>query len=269
MFEAMRRYGNRTSGGVKIGGDQRAGHASAVSFTGRVAGWAARHAWLTLAAWLVVLVGAFLLAGNLNVTGEGGVETTDSRRASALIEEAIGAEPPAEEFVLVEANDGPIDQELFASVVSSIVTEMRALPVVEEVVSYQDGAEALRTPDGRMALIQVTTTLAQDDDLEEADPVLDVVEEATLNSGLRVTTIGSMSVERLFGEMADETFQKGEMIGILTALVIMLAVFGAVVAALIPILVAIAAIFTAVGLIAMISMIRELNEFTVIVTTMV
>ena len=81
-----------------------------------------------------------------------------------------------------------------------------------------------------------------------------------------------MSVERLFGEMADETFQKGEMIGILTALVIMLAVFGAVVAALIPILVAIVAIvaiFTAVGIIAVISMARELNEFTVIVTTMV
>ena len=269
MFEAMRRYGNRTSVGVKTGGDQRAGDASGVSFTGLVARWTARHAWITLGAWLVVLVGAFLLAGNLNVTGEGGVETTDSRRASALIEAASGEEPRAEEFVLVEANDGPIDEVLFASVVSSIVTELRALPIVDEVTSFQDGAETLRTPDGRMALIQVTTTLAQDDDLEEADPVLDVVEKANRSSGLRVTTIGNMSVERLFGEMADETFQKGEMIGIIAALVIMLAVFGAVVAALIPILVAIVAIFTAVGIIAVISMARELNEFTVIVTTMV
>ena len=269
MFNAMSRYAKTTSVGVKSGGDQRARDPSAVSFTGRVAGWTARHAWITLGVWLVVLVGAFLIAGNMNVTGEGGVETTDSRRASALIEEATGAEPPAEEFVLVEANDGPIDEELFASVVGSIVAEMRALPIVESVTSFQDGAETLRTPDGRMALIQVTTTLAQDDDLEEADPVLDVVKNANRDSGIRVTTIGNMSVERLFGEMADETFQKGEMIGIITALVIMLAVFGAVVAALIPILVAIVAIFTAVGIIAIISQIRELNEFTVIVTTMV
>ncbi len=169
----------------------------------------------------------------------------------------------------MEANAGPIDEQLFASVVGSIVADMRALSVVEEVNSYQDGAESLRTPDGRMALIQVTTTLAQDDDLEEADSVLDVVEEASLSSGLRVTTIGNMSVERLFGEMADETFQKGEMIGILAALVIMLAVFGAVVAALIPILLAIVAVLTAVGIISIISMAQELNEFTVIVTTMV
>jgi RND superfamily putative drug exporter len=263
MLEAMGRYANRTSGPVETE------RASAVSFTGRVAGWTARHAWLTLAAWLIVLVGAFVLAGNLNVTSEGGVESTDARRASALIEEATGAEPPAEKFVLVEARDGPIDEALFASVVSTIVTDMRALPIVGEVASYQDGAGSLRTPDGRMALIQVTTTLAQNDDLEPADSVLDVVEEANQNSGLRVTTIGNMSVERLFGEMADETFQKGEMIGIAAALVIMLAVFGAVVAALIPILVAIVAIFTAVGIIAVISMARELNEFTVIVTTMV
>ena len=127
----------------------------------------------------------------------------------------------------------------------------------------------MRTSDGRKALIQVTTSLGQSDDLEPADSVLAVVDEANDSSGLRVSTIGNMSVERLFGEMADETFQKGEMIGIATALVIMLAVFGAVVAALIPVLLAIVAVLTAVGIIAIISMIRELNEFTVIVTTMV
>ena len=268
MFEAMRRYGNRTSGDVTVEGDERAGDASA-GFTGRMAGFAARHAWLTLGAWVLVLAGAFLLAGNLNVTGEGGVSTTDARRASALIEAATGEEPRAEEYVLVEANDGPIDEVLFESVVNSIVAEMRTLPIVGAAVSYQDGAGSMRTSDGRMALVQVTTSLGQSDDLEPADSVLAIVEEANQSSGLRVTTIGHMSVERLFGEMADETFQKGELIGVLTALVIMLAVFGAVVAALIPVLLAIVAVLTAVGIIAIISMIRELNEFTVIVTTMV
>ena len=136
MFEAMRRYASKTAVGLEAGGDPRAGDASTVSFTGRVAGFTARHAWLTLGAWLLVLVGAFLLAGNLNVTGEhGGVESTDSRRASALIEAATGEEPRAEEFVLVEANDGPIDEAQFASVVSSIVTEMRVLPIVDTAVS--------------------------------------------------------------------------------------------------------------------------------------
>ena len=66
------------------------GKALKVSFTGRLAGLTARHAWLTLGAWLLVLVAAFLLSGSLNVTSEGGVETPDARRASALIEAATG-----------------------------------------------------------------------------------------------------------------------------------------------------------------------------------
>ncbi len=156
MFEAMRIFGNRTQGGVEGGGAQRSGDASALSFIGRVAGFAARHAWLTLGAWVLVLVGAFLLAGNLNVTSEGGVETTDARRVSTLIREATGEAFPPEEFVLVEAMEGPVDEQLFASVVNTIATEMRALPIVEAVVSYQDGVSSLRTADGRMALIQVT-----------------------------------------------------------------------------------------------------------------
>ena len=269
MFEAMRRYGNRTSEGAVAERNLPAESAPAASLTGRIAGWTARHALITVAVWVVVLVGAFAIAGNLNVSGEGGVKSTDAHRASAIIEEATGSEPAAEEFVLIEANDGPIDEALFASVVGSISAEMLSLPVVIEVTSYQDGPESFRTPDGRMALIQVTTNLGQDDELEEADSVLDVVEAANLESGLRVTTIGNMSVERLFGEMADETFKKGEMIGVIAALFIMLAVFGAVVAALIPVLMAIVAVLTAVGVIAIISMARELNEFTVIVTTMV
>ena len=104
-------------------------------FTARLAGFTARHAWPTLGVWVLVLVGAFLLVGSLNVTDKSGVETTDARRASDLIEAATGQEPRAQEFVLVEANDGPIDEELFASVVSSAATEMRALPIVEAVVS--------------------------------------------------------------------------------------------------------------------------------------
>ena len=240
-----------------------------LSFTGSVARWSARHKWIVLIATIAVLGASFMLAGQMNVTGEGGVETTDTRRASALIEKATGAEPRAEEFILVEAAEGSVEEALFESVVGDIVAKVRAIEAVESAVSYLDGAEALRTSDGRLALIQVTTSLGQTDDLEPAEPVLDVVEDANEHSGLRVTTIGNMSVERLFGEMAEETFQKGEMIGIITALVIMLAVFGAVVAAAIPLLLAIAAVLTAVGIISAVSMIWELNEFTVIVTTMV
>jgi putative drug exporter of the RND superfamily len=242
---------------------------SRLGFTARLAGFAATHAWATLGVWALVLVGAVMLGGNLNVSSEGGVATTDARRATVLIEEARGGEPRAEEFVLVEAADGAADEQLMAEVVGSITEELRAIPVVSVVVSYLDGAPPLLTQDGRKALIQVTTSLAESDDLGPAEAVLDVVENANATSGLRVTSIGQMSVERLFQELAEETFTQGETIGIIAAVFIMLGVFGAVVAALIPILLAIVAVTSAVGVIAVVTQIWELNEFTVIVTTMV
>ena len=95
-------------------------NASQVSFTGRMARFTARHAWLTLGAWALLLVGAFLLSGSLNVSGEGGVESTDATRASALIEAVSGEEPRAEEFVLVEATElGLAWEEQVLSIISA------------------------------------------------------------------------------------------------------------------------------------------------------
>lgn len=109
MFEAMRRYADRTSGGGGINPKAPSAPKPRPLRHSRVgiAGWTARHVLITLAVWFAVLAGAFVLAGSLNVSSEGGVESTDARRASALIEEATGAEPPVEEFVLVEASAGP------------------------------------------------------------------------------------------------------------------------------------------------------------------
>ena len=242
--------------------DSRAG------FTARLAGFTARHAWPTLGVWVLLLVGAFVLAGSVNLTNEGGTET-DASRARDLIIDSRGQDPLLEEFVLVEANAGPIDEQLFASVVSTVVSELRAIPVVGEVVSYQDGAASLRSADGRYALIQVTTNLPGDSEFELGDPILAVIDAANESSGLRVTTIGDFSIERLFGELIEETFAKGELIGVLAAMVIMVGVFGALVAALIPLLLAIVSIFAAVGIIAAVSMVFELHTFTMIVTTMI
>ena len=66
---------------------------SGVSFTGRLAGFTARHGWWTLGAWVVVLVAAFLLAGQMNLTGDSGIESSDSARAKDLIEEAKKQQP--------------------------------------------------------------------------------------------------------------------------------------------------------------------------------
>jgi RND superfamily putative drug exporter len=242
---------------------------SKAGFTERLAGFAARHAWPTLGVWLLLLVGAFFLAGNMRIEDDSGIEDTQSRRAIALIEQMRGDEElTQEEFIVVEA-DASVDDASFAAQVRSIVDGVREIPAVTSAVSYLDGNESLRTADGRVALIPVDTSIRISDDLDGGLPILDVVEAANATPGFRVTSVGEFSVSTVFNELAEETFAQGEVVGIAAAVVIMLLVFGAAVAATLPILLALAAVFTAVGIVAMISLGYEVNTFTVIVLTMV
>ena len=238
-------------------------------WTGGLARAAAQRPWRFLGVWVLLLVGAFFLAGSLNTTDGGGVEDTEARRAIAFIEQLRGdQELTEEEFIVVEA-DASVDDATFAALVASIVDGVREVEVVSSAVSYLDGVEDLRTADGRVAMIPITTTLTASDDIDLGLPILDVVEEANETSGFRVTSIGSFSFAATFEELAEETFAKGELIGLAVAVVILLLVFGAAVAALLPILLALGAVFTAGGVVAAISQVYEVNTFTIIVLTMV
>ena len=141
-------------------------------WTGGLARAAAQRPWRFLGVWVLLLVGAFFLAGSLNTTDGGGVEDTEARRAIAFIEQLRGdQELTEEEFIVVEA-DASVDDATFAALVASIVDGVREVEVVSSAVSYLDGVEDLRTADGRVAMIPITTTLTESDDIDLglADP---------------------------------------------------------------------------------------------------
>ena len=237
-------------------------------WTGSLARATAQRPWRVLGIWLLLLVGSFLLAGNLRTSDDGGVDDTEARRAIALIEQLRGDEElTEEEFIVVEA-DASVDDAAFAALVTSIVEGVSEVEVVDSAVSYLDGDAELRTADGRVAMIPITTTLTSSDDVDPGSPILDVVAEANETPGFRVTSVGSFSFWTTFEELAEETLAKGELIGLVAAAIIMLVVFGAVVASGLPILLALGAVFTAVGAVAGISLVYEVNTFTVIVLTM-
>ena len=69
--------------------------------------------------------------------------------------------------------------------------------------------------------------------------------------------------------MLEETLAQGELIGIGVALVVLLIVFGAAVAAGLPILVALLSIFVAVGATALVSNAIEMSDFVIFIITMI
>lgn len=247
------------------------------NLTGRLARSSAQHPWLVLAAWLVVLVGtAYAAASYLDLTDDSSVTAvTESNTGDDLLSERFRTEGAAlpegvpvnengqfgnQEFVILEAQ-GAVDEATFRAATRDLVTSLRANSRIAIVQSYLDGDEGLITGDGQTALILVTGNGL------ETVSIIDAVQER--RAGFRITTIGNDSVDEEFITLAEETLLRGELLGVSLALLVLIFVFGAAVAAGLPILLAIASIVVAVGATAIVGQVFDLSTFVVNVITMI
>jgi len=243
-----------------------------IGFTGRMARSAVRHPWLTIGGWVVLLAVAGVFAGSIGdvLTNEDELTvSTESQQAEDLIT-AHFAEgvTGTEELVIVESTeDQSVEAPAFTSKVALVVAALRETEYVTSVTSFLDGAPGLVSQDGTIALVHVTL----DGDEEAVDLVAPLVEEvgAAQEEGYRITTLGDGSVNEEFNSLAEETLRRGEALGLPIALIILVAVFGAVVAGLIPMVLAVASILLALGLTAIVGQWFDLSFFVVNMITMI
>jgi RND superfamily putative drug exporter len=238
-------------------------------FTGRIAGAAARRPWRTLGLWVALLALAYFAAGAMNLTASPSTTGTEATRANDLIDGRLRQQTPPEEFIVVESRATTANAATYASFVDALVNDLRALAMVNAVTSYRDGAEGLVSRDGHTVLIPVTLTGDMTDAADAAAPLVEVVKGANDTDGFRVTTVGFGSVEGEMSTLLEETLQQGELIGIGVALVILVVVFGAAVAAGLPILLALLSIVVAAGATALVSNAMEMSNFVVFIITMI
>ena len=222
--------------------------------TERLAAASARHPGRTVTVWVAaVLVSIALIVVFLGdaLSGEGEqLNNPESEQAYALMGERL---PPDPEFttdvVLIRATGDPGGLDEAAAAVAD---ELRATPgvihVADEPAARSERALAL--PVG----------------LEDEEVAGDVVEllERLEDSEHELFITGEWSVERDFLTLSEEDLQKGELqFGLPVALVVLLLVFGAVVAGLVPLALALVAIITALGLTSLVGIPFDLSVFTI------
>jgi putative drug exporter of the RND superfamily len=241
----------------------------------------ARHPWRVLAAWLLVLVLAGVAASGLGdaLTTEGDfTNRPESVRADDLLKLRLrgGQDQPVTETVVVHSDTATVEDPAFRQVVARTAADLRALPaVVAGVTTYDDaiaagdpGAAGLVSADRRTTLIPVT--LVGDIDAASAHAEEYQAAVAAQNrAGIRVLTVGDISVGDEFSKLAESDLVKGEGFGLLAALVVLVVVFGALVAAGVPIVLALVSIFVAIGLTALVGRAMDLSFFVVNMITMI
>jgi RND superfamily putative drug exporter len=169
--------------------------------------------------------------------------------------------------VVVESDGASAADPAFESFVADLAADLRDVGTVQAVTSYLDGAPGLTSDDGTLALLLVDLQ-PEGDSSDLAAPVVELTEAAG-SGGFAVSTVGNGSVNAEFNRLADETLARGELLGLSVALVILVAVFGAAVAAGLPLILAVVSILTAVGMTVIVGQAFDLSYFVVNMITMI
>ncbi len=202
----------------------------------------------------------------------------ESEQAAATLERLRGGPEPVTEVVIVESDSLTVDDPEFAAKVQSVFEQLSALgeDTVSQVATYYlaavlapETASQLVSADRKTTLITVTMVGDFDEASQKVEAVMHVVEEADAADDFRVLISGPASISFESNEFATHDLEQGERVGIPVAMLILLALFGAVVAALIPIGLAIVGIAIALGLVAIIGQYFDLVFFVTLMITMI
>ena len=228
----------------------------------RAGRWSATHRRTAILGWIAFVVLATVGGGMIGTKQlEPAREGNGSSRAADIAVDAAGFRETSGEQVLLQARTDARPADLRRAA-GALTARLRQVPHVEQVVSpYAPGATGQVSKDGRSALLSFE--IAGDD--EEAIDRVDATLAATAavqraHPGLRVEQIGSASAEKAFGTSLDADFKRAESLSVPLTLLILLAAFGALVAAGLPLLLGLTAVGATIGLIGPISQLTPVTD---------
>jgi uncharacterized membrane protein YdfJ with MMPL/SSD domain len=236
-----------------------------VGLTERIARACAAHPGRTFAAWGLALVAAALAIVLLMTeltTDATLANNPQSDRAKDLIESSFPPDPQraVSDLVVVRSERLTVEQPAFRAAVEGVADDLRASEVVPQIHTYYDTRDRALVSDDRHATLVPIAILGPD----EAGDVIDVVRQADRSSDFAVTVAGNETLDHDFNLVSERDLREGELkLGLPAALIVLLLVFGAVVAGIVPLLMAIFSIFAALGLVAVLSQQFELSIFIV------
>ncbi len=231
-----------------------------------------RHPWRTIVVWIGVIVVAAGLTGALlgdattqamNFTNE-----PESLRAAELIEDRLRGPDRVNEIFIVHSDDLTVDDPAFKNFVDGIQLQLQGLgqdQVLASQTYYGTQEQSMVSEDRHTTLVVAVLAGELEDAGDKAEGLREVADGAD-RDGFTTQVFGAGTLAEDFATVAEEDLAKGESVGIMAALIILVVVFGALVAALLPILVGVAAIAIAVGIVAVVG---QISEFSFFVTNMI
>ncbi|MFI9584618.1 MMPL family transporter [Streptomyces sp. NPDC052236] len=230
----------------------------------RAGSWSARHRWTAVGIWVLFVVLAMAAggaAGQVDVKQDEQLKG-ETTQAARIMKDA-GIEEPVGESVLVQPRENggsakATDPE-FRAAVADVIKAVGATGEVTAVKSPYD-TESI-SKDGHSALVQFDMRGDPETASERIEPVLAAVAKVQdAHNELRIEEIGGASMNKTFDDAFGDDFKQAEFSAVPVAFGILLIAFGALVAALLPILLAVTAIMATMGLMGLVSHLMPMGE---------
>ena len=234
--------------------------------TERLARACSSHPWWTLGAWGLAVVASVALAvtslsglsSDQHVTGK-----PESAKAADVIAQAF---PPSaaerkrtvSDVIVVSSKRLTTDSPAFRGFVAQLTGRVHAAATDVGVQNYLAGDRSLVAPSRHATVIQLNAP--SDSSIK---PVVTLVKKAsTQNFAVAIT--GDHTVNNDFANISQSDLQNGELaFGLPAAMIVLVLVFGALVAGFVPVVMALLSILVGLGLVALLSLEFNLSVFIV------
>src|SRR6516162_4051419 len=221
----------------------------------RIAGWSATHRKTAVISWLLLVAAVFAGGHMIPSTNVPSYDAGQSGQAEQALNRLNVTSPPAES-VLIQSRSPrrtfAADPEL-RQATSEVVAALRDLPraAVDVRSPLSPGNRSLVSADGRSVL--VTFTIPGNSGTMDQAVVPDLNAVAAVQArhpDLLIAEAGGASGDRAINGLVSSDFRKAEVTSVPITLILLVVVFGALIAAGIPLLLAATSVITALALLA-------------------
>jgi RND superfamily putative drug exporter len=224
----------------------------------RIAGWSARHRKTAVFGWLVLVAVVFVAGQALGAKSLPSYDAGQSGQAEQALHR-LGLVAPAVEDVLIQARGpgrtfagDPAMRQAARQVARALAALPRAAADIRSPLG--PGGTRLVSADGRSALVTFDVPGPTAGQATAVAPALSAVAAIQARyPNLRMAEAGDASYARAINSVLDSGFRRAEATSVPITLVLLLLVFGALVAAGIPLLLAITSVMVALSLLTVIS----------------
>jgi RND superfamily putative drug exporter len=233
-----------------------------------------RWRWATLAISAIVLVASVvgLLSGGTLTSGNSGTSSLEAARAQTLINQQLrGGRTTGASFLLIfTSRDRPVGDPTFRASVESALAPIQHDPRITAVHTPYDApspaaAHALTSKDGHEALVQVD--LKSSGNRAVADYA--ALRRQVHATGLTVTGTGNVPINDAFNTTLERDLQRAEQVSLPLALLLLLVIFGSVVAAGLPLGVGVLTIVAGLAGTFLLTRVTDVSQYALNVVTLI